>query len=270
MFHFAGSGELRRSQDAQPARSGDPYFLHKSARLERVQSESEFSQILRLRYECYVDAEKVLPGTGPEAMRSDWDARAEIYAIRLADELVGTIRVFIPQTVDDKLENIDHALGYYPSNLPPKSDVIEMSHLCLKPGYRRSDLTKSVFALGLRVLAHHQRSTILISSDSRLKSKYRFMGFKDTGHIYRKPRSQFSVLTVMSTNLKPLGFHGLHVDPIRWNIFLRDMTDELIRDGVLKPPVWVVSALAAYRLFAWTADALERMVAYKNRSERLS
>ncbi|WP_394847423.1 hypothetical protein LZC95_08150 [Pendulispora brunnea] len=229
--------------------------------IRQVTSDAEYECVIHLRHDCYRGAGKLPSGTNTDAAARRGDDDARIFGLWLGPVLVGTFTVRVPRA-GDVLETIDGALGYYPSDLPSKASVIEVSALCVRRGFRRTDVFKAVCEQVHRILVETNRSHILLAADERLQRKYRFIHFRLTRHSYIKP---YGRIHVMVSNQKPLGIYGLHTDPIRWHMFLRDVTDQLIAENKLRHGLLEKCIFWVYRQFAGLSTAVEAQLAAPRR-----
>jgi len=227
-----------------------------------VGSTDAMQQVLELRRDCYLKAGKVGRDVSAAEMAQPDDATARVFSLSVRGRLVGTFRLRVPSS-GDVLDTIDGPLGGWPASFPDKARTIEVSSLCIRRGFRRTDAMKRVFETVHRTLVECGRSHILIAADERLARKYRFIGFAATGMSYLKPTGNRARLHVLISNQRPLGVYGLHADPLRWNMFLRDVTEELLAEGKLRHTGVVALIFALYRRFGWLARACENVLAPK-------
>ncbi len=257
-------GALRRDS-AQGARALKPRPIlrikHQADALCLLPGTAEYAEVQRVRDQCYEEAGKLSPFRD-ESLKEF--SRSHLYGVRLGKAWIGTVRITIP-VEGDLLPCVDKKLGFYPASLPAKEKVIEVSSLCILRGFRRSDVLKAVYELVHRELVRVNRSHILISSDERLRRKYRFIGFRSTGYRYRQEWSRFKDLEILISNQKPFGTYGLHADPIRWNFFLREVTDELIAQGILRHNRTQRIIFSFYRSFRGASEWVERLVLWRSR-----
>ncbi len=227
-----------------------------------VTSAEDMQRVLELRRDCYLRAGKIGQDMSASQMALPDDDRAQVFSLSVRGRVIGTFRTRVPGA-SDVLETIDGAIGSWPSSFPPKSRTIEVSALCIRRGFRRTDALKRVFETVHRVLVENGRSHVLIAADSRLARKYRFIGFSATGKSYVKAAGSTGRLHVLISNQRPLGVYGLHADPVRWNMFLRDVTEALLAEGKLRHVGVVSWVFTVYRWFGWLARACENVLAPK-------
>lgn len=251
-----------------PPSSSTLYIKHLVETSEVEVGSRGYESILKLRHHSYGAAGKLAPSkTALDMARSD-DASSRVFRLTKDGVTVGSVKISVPSE-HDVLDTIDGALGYYPSDLPPKTSVIEVSALCIRLGYRRTDVMKLLFEVAFRALVESGRSHIVVAADRRLQPKYRWIAFRRTGHRYLKPES--GEIEVMVSNMKPCGVYGLHADPLRWNLFLRDVTRALVAEGKLRLGAFEACLFWLYACLASISRGIERYVmrrASRNQSVR--
>lgn len=220
--------------------------------------------MLRVRESAIPDAARVLidePGDyarvlafwmehyGLDAKYLHCDHRSvELYAYYRGGELVGTVAF--------RAAGDDEILHQRSPNLPPASDVIEISKLCIKKGHR--DLMQRVCEDVHARLVLSGRTRLAIAAPRWLQKSYRFIGFQGTGVRFPIPGIADESLEIMISRQHRFGTYGLHTDPIRWNLFLRRVTDRLIATQTLRPSRWQRALIELYRFFAPIAAMFER------------
>jgi len=262
--HTSAAWNVLPSRPA-PASLGTFYVKHLVDTSEVEVGSRGYESILRLRHQTYAAAGKVAPSTTVSDMVRSGDSRSRIFRLVKDGVTVGSVKISVPEE-HDVLETIDGALGYYPSEFPPKTSVIEVSALCIRLGYRRTDVMKLILEISFRALVESGRSHIIVAADRRLQAKYRMIAFRRTGHRYVKPES--GELEVMISNLKPCGVYGLHADPLRWNLLLREIHETLVAEGKLRLGVFFASLFWLYALFASISHDIESFFMRRARKKR--
>jgi hypothetical protein len=209
------------------------------------------SRAREVQRDCYAARGKI-SGSSAEA---ESGKPGTLFGVFQAGLLVGSFRVHAP-VEGDLLEGVDKTLGFYPKDFPPRSNLIEISGLCLLPTHRSFESFKLIYAEIHRALVKSGRAWLLIGSDKILARKYRFIGFRETSYSYRKENSAFPEIVLMLSHQKPFGTYGLNADPVRWNLFLREVTDELVSEGILHHSPVQKLVLGAYRRFKLPAQAI--------------
>lgn len=135
-----------------------------------------------------------------------------------------------------------------------------MTHFAVDYDYRGLDILKKIFTQVHIHLVKTNKENVLISADDRMAKKYKYLAFEYTGSEYKKkPVNNLPPVLVRSmiTKQTKWGIYGLHADPIRWNIFLKEATDRLIEEKVIKHSFFVKVLFGLYRLFGPLAKFLE-------------
>lgn len=229
--------------------------------VREVLTEADYEETLRLRFECYKGALKAV-GSDYKSMASPFDEMGRIFGFWQGEVLVGSIRISVPDE-QDVLETVDKAIGHYPDDLPKKSDLIEISWLCIKFRYRNFKILKAIYGQVMRQLVESGRSSMIISADSRLQKKYRILCFHKTPYSYKKQdtsiwRTDYDI-TIMCCRMKPFGTY-FFVDPIRWNIFCRFYSDILQSEAVLRYKTYEKMIFSFYKLFKKPAEIIENLL----------
>jgi predicted GNAT family N-acyltransferase len=224
-----------------------------SITVRTIQSVNDLNEVLNLRNRAYLEAGKRPPRTSMAEIQNSHDTQT--LGFYLSKRLVASISIRYPSKTT-KLESIDIPLKRYPKVLPQKTDSIEISKFCISKDLRGSAVTKKVFETVHELLVKSGRSSILIASDPKLVAKYEFIGFKRTGVRYPKPGNPEVTLEVMTTTQKRFGIYGFHVGPIKWNLFLGEATEKLLKSGSFKRPGLQKLLFWTYRPFRTLTESL--------------
>jgi len=227
------------------------YRIKQEITVREIDSAEAYERILALRARAYAASGKAAPTTTYQETRALGDAKVLGFYHR--EQCVASFMVRFPAD-GARLESVDLALGHYPPTLPPKTDAIEVSKLCIHRDYRRTDLLKMLFEQVHRELVLAKRSSIVICCEPRLLGLYRAIGFRFTGHHFLKNGRRFEILV---TTQKRFGLYGAHVGPIRWNLFLGEITREMLKRGELPPQAAPLLLWSIYGLFGPLAVVLE-------------
>ncbi len=216
-----------------------------------AETPADRAAVVELREKAYTASGKLAP---PDVIHAD----AKVLLFHHGTRLVASFEIRFPDA-DTPLDSVDRPLGYYPAWFPKKTDTIEISKLCLDREYRGSDLIKSIYEQVHRELVRAGRASIVLSSEERLRARYRTIGFRGTGLFYRN-------LEIMLSTQKRFGIYGLHVGPLRWNVFLREITQRMLERGEIALSPIALFVLSFYSLFQLAATRAER--AFLQRSHR--
>jgi predicted GNAT family N-acyltransferase len=157
-------------------------------RFRTVKNMDDYAEVLYLRRDAYVGAGKKPDGTTPEAMAGRLDGLSRILMAHHHDTLVGSMTFTYPNSEDTIL---DSQMGFpnqkYPVAIPPKSNLIEVSRLCIHQEYRSTDLLQGLFEHGMKHFLMSDRHWLLTSAVADLLPTYLRIGFKKMGASYKHP-----------------------------------------------------------------------------------
>lgn len=217
------------------------------------------ARVYRLRETIYKDAQKT--GSGA-AYVSPLDAISEVYILEANGRDVGTFSVC-------RYGGFQRAHGSFKHLGDEAANAIEgeprgmyVYFLGINRSERSASALKFVFGEIFKTLVRSNLETIFVLADRRLAKRYKWIGFKSIGVRHQGIFPKSGPLELMSTRQIRLGVYGLHADPIRWNIYLRQPIAVLRDEGAIpKTGVnhWV------YRLFSlFSALALlgERAISF--------
>ncbi len=224
--------------------------------IKPIETLAEANLAMRVRKHCYVQRGKRSPHSPSESGKEELSKPGTLFGIFQDGMHVGSLRIHAPKG-NALLESVDIPLGFYPGDFPAKREIIEISNLCLLPAHRNLDVFRVLYAQVHCFLVEHQRGWIVIGSDQKLAAKYRFIGFRKTRYRYTKTDSAFPEIQLMLSHQKPFGTYGLHADPIRWNLFLREITSTLCEEGKLSHSFSQRTIFGLYRFFSPPARLLE-------------
>ncbi len=180
------------SRQWSPARLREAGFHMQSVksrlRFRTVKTMEDYAEVLYLRRDAYVRAGKRPQGTRPEAMAGPLDGKSRIIMAWHGDLLVGTMTFTFP---DSEATVLDSQAGFpgavYPIALPPKTQMIEVSRLCIHEGYRSTDLLQGLFEHGLQHFLASDRKWLLSSAVDELMPLYKRIGFRRLRATYSHP-----------------------------------------------------------------------------------
>jgi predicted GNAT family N-acyltransferase len=227
------------------------YRIKHELRAKEVVSEEGYREVLALRAEAYSASGKAAPTTTWGETQAFGDAK--VIGVFHGARLVASFMVRFPAEAA-RLESVDLPLGRYPSRLPPKERSIEVGKLCIHRDFRRTDLIKMLFEQVHRELVLSGREAIVICCEDRLVGLYRRIGFRRTGYDFSRNEIRFNVLT---TTQKRFGIYGAHAGPIGWNLFLGDITRDMLKRGEIRPSPFSFLLWSVYGLFWPLAVVLE-------------
>lgn len=146
-----------------------------------VKSESEYQEVLRVRYEAYNKAGKLPEGTTVGDMADEHDAKSRILTVKFKGELVGTARL----TYHDSWE-----VSYYGKYINNKEfslkakDCVEVTKLCIIDNKRGSDIFQSILSHLVLTSIKSSRNYIIGGAAGHLLNFYKEHGFKASNLTY--------------------------------------------------------------------------------------
>jgi len=211
------------------------YYIRRKIETRLISSGEGYASVIQLRNEIYGEAGKVTDSY--PLLREPARDSCRVLAFFHGHKLVGSVVIHIPNG-QEPMDCVEGPLLRYPTDLPPKSESIELSRLCFRKEYRGTDLIKEVYRQGILALAQTGRSYILLAADDKLKRKYSHIRFKDTGYRYSNRAGKSGELSLMVSRLKHGRIYGLSSKPLLWNLFLFDPIKDLMRARIIPARHW--------------------------------
>ncbi len=207
-------------------------------RFRTVKSNEDYAQVLHLRRNAYVQAGKKNESTTAEEMASSLDGKSRILMAWHRDELVGSMTFAFPTTEDTLLDSQKGFEGQkYPVALPPKSNLIEVSRLCIHRDYRGTDLLTGIFEHGLKYFLLSDRHWLLTSAVNELLPLYEKIGFYKLGASYKHP-----ALNNLEHHLiichRSAFLTGKGISVFTWNALFGDLMQYLVQRNLLPLSWW--------------------------------
>ena len=110
-----------------------------------VSGDSEYQEILKLRWRAYRNEGKILEDTDVQGMKDDYDPRSLIYAVQIGKTVVATFRlVFAKRNEDLPFEKYFEYEKIERFKNCPRSQVIEISRLAIDPIFQGSDILVTI------------------------------------------------------------------------------------------------------------------------------
>ena len=114
-------------------------------RMALVSGDSEYQEILKLRWRAYRNEGKILEDTDVQGMKDDYDPRSLIYAVQIGKTVVATFRlVFAKRNEDLPFEKYFEYEKIERFKNCPRSQVIEISRLAIDPIFQGSDILVTI------------------------------------------------------------------------------------------------------------------------------
>lgn len=191
-LHNSISDFLLVTRHWSPARLREAGFrvqqVKQRLRFRTVKNGEDYEAVLLLRRDAYVGAGRKPEGTPPEAMAGRLDKQSRIITAWHGSELVGSLTFAFPNSEDVILDSEAGFPGHrYPVQVPRKTDLIEVSRLCIHQAYRSTDLLQGLFEHGMQHFLSSERKWLLSSAIPELLPLYLRIGFKTLGATYRHP-----------------------------------------------------------------------------------
>jgi predicted GNAT family N-acyltransferase len=147
-----------------------------------VKADDEYEEVLKLRHLAYSLAGKTAKGATYLDMADRFDKEAVIIAAKWRGEIVGTVRMMLPNTN----EVTDHGRYVeYPKNFPPITQVAEGSRLCVAPQFNGRGITYGLATCMVISALVNGRKTYFSGATGTLLDFYQKCGWQLTGVEYQ-------------------------------------------------------------------------------------
>jgi len=206
-------------------------------RFRSVKTMNDYAEVLHLRRDAYVNAGKKPEGTKAEHMAGALDGMSRILMAHHDDRIVGSMTFTFPNSEDVVLDSQAGFSGKrFPVALPPKTNLIEVSRLCIHDEYRSTDLLQGMFEHGVKHFLMSDRHWLLTSAVTELLPTYLRIGFRKLNASYRHPalnnKEHFLILAHRGSFL-----WGKDINLFVWNALFGDLIENLIGRGLIKTSV---------------------------------
>jgi len=149
-----------------------------------VETHADYIEVLKLRYEAYLDAGKVDRSKKPANMAATLDSKSRILMVKHQGKLIASVAISFPDSNDLILDTEKALAGGYSKEIPEKIKMVEIARLCTHPEYRKGDLLHRVFEHVYKIFVTSGREYIITSCDDKLWPLYSKLGFRKTGLQY--------------------------------------------------------------------------------------
>ena len=248
-------GELRQFGLVPPSvlRAVNFYF---------IKTEADYKEVLKLRRLAHLaDDNFAVTEVSDEDMGDIYDAQSRILVGSYNGEIITTARIRF-NSLEEPLEH--EAYVTWPSSLPRRDQIIEVSRAANHPDFRHSDLLMGLFQF-IAATCRQEKPYFVIGSWPSMIDFYKRLGFKETGlhhgEALWKEEQHILMVDALPTLL------GQNVGPIYWNIAWRIVSDHMIQNGILEPTSMDRLRLAIYRAMGPIAKLLMR---FRQRPRRVS
>ena len=171
-----------------------------------VETHADYVDVLKLRFEAYLNAGKVDKSKSPVDMTAPLDSKSRILIVKHQGKIVASAAISFPNDNGVVLDTERALKDGYTEAIPQKVDMIEISRLCTHLDYRKGDLLHRVFEHIYKIFAMSGRSYIITSCDDKLWPLYKKLGFYKTGlsynHIYLSGLLHHIILVPIEVGLK--------------------------------------------------------------------
>ncbi|MFH2064106.1 MAG: GNAT family N-acetyltransferase [Pseudomonadota bacterium] len=232
---------LFQLHDWKPQEIRDMGFAFKGYRplikFRSLRTHNEYLEVLKLRRQAYVSANKIDPKSTDTDLASELDRKSRILVAYHHERLVGAVSLLFPDHEEMILDTERTFENGYPAKLPSKTKMIEIARLCITPDYRATDILRGMFEHIYRILITSGRDYVLSSTDDHMWTLYKQMGFKKVGISYNHPVLKGIEHHIMILN-KNSALFGEGISPFVWNKLYRDMTAYLMAIGAVRLNVY--------------------------------
>ncbi len=146
----------------------------------------------------------------------------------------------------------------WPSDLPRRDQIFEITRVCTDPRFRSNDLLASLLRFISTTCLQPQRPWVLISSTDNFMPFYTKIGLRPTELSYEHPtyRGTQNILLANAYDI----LLGKSTHPIYWNAIWRDVYSYLVESGVLLPEAMDRARIRAFKLMFPLSKPLYRLL----------
>lgn len=251
LLQFTDAENLEELKDAgfvptSMAKGTDFYFL---------KSESDYEEVLNLRLLVHHAAGTVEDNLRPTDMGDLFDTNTRIIIGKHKGEIIASARIYF-NTLEEPMEHESYI--DWPSELPRRDQIFEISRACTHPKFRSGDLMGALLRFISTTCVQPQRPWIVISSTDTFLHFYESVGFKQLGITYDHPIFNGKQHVLLANAYDML--LGRTSNPIYWNAIWRDVYGYLVETGILKPEPMDRARLKIYKLMYPIAQVWFRLV----------
>jgi hypothetical protein len=197
-----------------------PTSVAQGASFYYLKSEEDYRAVLRLRYEANKHAHNLGNIRRPEDTGDMNDMRGRILVAKRNGEVIGTARFRFPQ-IDEPLEY--ESFVKWPSHLPRRDEVIEISRTATDRRFRSSDLLAGMFRYACSTSLTPERPWLVISCMEKYKVFYQKIGLQETELTYVDPHWSEPLHVMISNSYSAI--KGCNVNPLYWNFIWSDVAE---------------------------------------------
>lgn len=249
LLQFSSADSLEGLRDAgffptSISKGTDYYFL---------KSESDYEAVLNLRLMAHQAGKTVDEDLAPSDMGDMFDTNSRIIVGKYKGEIIASARVHF-NVLEEGMEHETYV--DWPSELPRRDQIFELTRVCTHPKFRSNDLLASLLRFIAATCLQPQRPWVLVSSTDQLVPFYKKIGLEDTGIRYQHPVFKGNQNVLLSNAYEIL--LGRTVDPLYWNALWKEVYQYLVESGVLVPEPMDRARIRAYRLLSPLTSLFQR------------
>lgn len=203
--------------------------LSKITRIRRIDSAEDFAEVMKLRFEAYSGASKLIENATVSDMTDEYDANSIILGAFMGKKLAGTIRiVFSNKGSKFPFEKyFQFPVGI--KNLRPEN-CVEVSKLAIDPLLQGSDVLFRLFQTVAIEFVPKRENALLMSTDA-LARNYIAIGAQKISHSIFHPvltSEKMSLYVIETNHLK-----NAKISALAWVFFGREIQNFMITFGFM-------------------------------------
>ena len=248
-FTDAESLEELRSAGFFPksvSRGTDFYFL---------KSEADYEAVLGLRLKAHKIGGTVDDTTTLADMGDMYDSNSRIIVGKHKGEVIASARVHF-NVLEEPMEH-EHFVKW-PSELPRRDQIFEITRVCTDPNFRSNDLLASLLRFISATCLQPQRPWVVVSSTDKFLPFYKKIGLQTTDLSYEHPTFR-GIQHILLANAYDI-LLGKSTHPLYLNAIWRDVYTYLVGSGALLPEAMDRARIRAYKLMFPLSKFLYRML----------
>ncbi len=186
----------------------------------------EYNRVKVLRQLAHAADANLNDNISVDDMGDRFDSHARIIiGTRTDGEIICTVRVLF-NSDDIPFEHSE--LVNLPSDLPRKTDIVEISRLAIHPEYRHGDLLLGLFEF-VATTCVHERKYVIMSCLEKMIPFFEKIGFSQMGLEYESKLFSDKGHLLFGDIYKAI--LGQSVNPIYWNLVWRRVTRFLVEES---------------------------------------
>lgn len=243
------------SLDAVRSAGFSPESVASGTTLYYLKSEKDYRDVLSLRLSANRHAGHLGNITQAADTGDMNDMRGRILVAKRNDKVIGTARFRFPQ-IDEPLEYETYI--QWPSSLPRRDEVIEVSRLATDRGFRASDLLAAMFKYACSTCITPERPWLVMSCMAKYCPFYEKIGFRKTGLSYNDPHWSQPLHIMITDSYGTI--KGQNVNPIYWNLIWKDVASFMAQNHLADFTSRDKARIFAYKLLSPFASGIIRRI----------